>query len=374
MRCTGCDRALTDSTKPFCPGCGTQAHWPPPVADEADRTDKADEADKVDKAAGEKSPGKKSRSLRNAATILVALGLFGSGAVAGWFASSGRDLVEAEELAQQFSASPESSLTTTMPDLRGLDSVEARQALADLGVRTASMTLVDVPAAGPEGVVLAQDPIGGEVVDGDVELRISQEARVPQIQGRSSAEVLEELSRLGTSTTTENRYVPGMPIGTIASITPKPGAPLPVEVSVVVASAPEVLPLSELDTTEGRVSSSDSSINGESFDSVLTTSNSSLLRWEVGRKASVLAGHLGIPDDETTSASARVVVKGDGKEIGSWNVSHGADPVPVSVDISGVLVLVIEVTTTQDDSFDVAFADLVLEGDEQAITTLGGDE
>ena len=57
-----------------------------------------------------------------------------------------------------------------------------------------------------------------------VTLSISRPAEVPRFQGREATEVLAELDQLGAETHTVSRYVPGVPVGDVASISPDPGS------------------------------------------------------------------------------------------------------------------------------------------------------
>ena len=307
------------------------------------------------------------------ARTALAVTLVGTGFTGGWFAGSERSLVEAEASRKD---TPDrtfvSSDVASMPDLRGLGLRDAQQILADLGIAASEVSTVDQPAAGPSGLVVGQSPVFGYSVEGLVTLNISRPAKVPEFVGRSATDVLADLDELGAETETVTQYVPGVPPGSVASISPAPGTPLPVAVRVVIAAEPESRPLVEVAAVEDNCSIDDDSLDGQTYRELLVCETDRYpinQTWVIKKAATTLAGIVGVPDTTEPGSAVEVQLLADGTLRRTLTVGYG-QTVPFRIDVTGVLRLTLRVRSQTRDYSTAGFAHLRLLGDATALDSL----
>jgi hypothetical protein len=260
-----------------------------------------------------------------------------------------------------------------MPDLRGLSEADSRQILADVGVSASAINIVDQPAAGEAGIVLGQDPVYSYPVDGTVSLSVSVEATVPEFEGRAATEVLDELDQLGAEVKTVSRYVPGVEVGEVASVTPAPGTLLPVAVTVVIAAEPDEVALIDVAATEDTCYTDTDSLNGRTYDRLLLCSADAgpvSQTWVVKRAGSRLTGVVGIPDSGDPSQSMQIEIVADGLVVSTLVATYGKTT-PFEVDMSGVLRLSLRYRSSTRDYATLGVAQLRLLGDPELLDELG---
>lgn len=318
----------------------------------------------------------RSRRARILSRVWLALALVGTGVIMGWFIASDRSMFESEKQPTT-SESPGASETTgpnvlTMPDVRGLEAVEARQVLADVGIAAAVVDVVDQPAAGEPGLILTQDPVYGYPVEDRVVLSVSTPAKVPQVRGRQATDVLGDLDQLGTEVRTATRYVPGVPVGQVASIDPAAGTALPMTVTVTVAAQPDELALTALDPVDYDCFTDSDSLNGASYDELLTCETDAepaVHSWVIGRVAERVRGVVGISDSGDASQTMSLQILGDGVPLKTIRAEYGAT-VPFDLDVSGVLRLTFRARSTSFDYATLGIANLRLLGDQKRLEGL----
>lgn len=374
--CHECGHRMSQGAA-FCDECGTRVEGPveaeQPTPFWADVTPEP-------MAYAEHRPPRTSWWRRRRVTLLgrgfLLLGLVGSGLVGGWFLGSDRSLVEVEAPAR--AATPvdveKRASEPVMPDVRGLDTADARQILADAGVEATEVVVTDQPAAGESGIVLGQDPVFGYPADSTVELSVAAPAKVPGFAGRTAQSVLDELDSLGAEVTTTSQYVPGVAAGQVARISPAPGTLLPVAVTVLIGAPPEEIALADLDTLDYSCSTDRESMGGTVYPHLLLCDFSPRQgseTWIVGRAANRVAGVLGLPDSYAEPGdSVTLEVVGDGVVRQSVVATYGT-PTRFDVDVQGVLRLQLRYRTEGTKYSSIGLGRLRLLGDPEALRRLG---
>ena len=312
--------------------------------------------------------------------LLLALALIGAGILVGWFVASDRSLVESDldrAVPEQAVEDESDGVSVSMPDLRGLTTSQAEQVLADAGVPASRVEVVDQPAAGTSGVVIGQQPIYGQAVTGTVTITGSTAAKVPAIQGRSAQAVLDELDEFGAEVRSVSVYVPGAKVGSVVRIKPAPGTLLPVAVTVTIAAEPGEVALSEIESEEGGCSTEDDQMNGTEYIGLISCSaydEPEASVWLINRAAQRLTARIGIPDSSGTGSDrARLVIRGDGRVLGSFDVSYGRTQ-DIDVNVSGVLRLSVEYSSSAEDGSAVGLGNATLLGDETKLAPLESDQ
>src|SRR6266571_5302048 len=106
------------------------------------------------------------------------------------------------------------------------------------------------------------------------------------------------------------------------------------------------------------------SIGGKHFIRGVGTHAASLLRVDLGGKASRFFAQVGVDDGAGGQGSVKFIVSGDGKDLWRSGLLTGGKPaIPVDVNISGVRVLTLRVTDGEDGtgSDHADWADAVIE-------------
>ena len=91
------------------------------------------------------------------------------------------------------------------------------------------------------------------------------------------------------------------------------------------------------------------------------------LRVALEKHGSALSATVGVSDDASPSASARIRVLGDGAELANTSVSYGQTQ-PLNIDVTGVLRL--EIVTSSDNGADVYLGDAIIKGTDSEINQL----
>jgi hypothetical protein len=310
-----------------------------------------------------------------AAGLLLLLGVFATGFGLGWTSGRAVSPDALPDTKAQVVAAPAKgdSKPVTLPDVRGLQLVDAQQAMADAGLPTTGVTVKDAPAALPAGTILRQDPIGGTVGAAGVTLFVAVPGTVPPVVGTQATDALQNLEDLGASVRQVARYAPGTPEGTVLDVTPPAGAPLATEVVLTVSGPADSVFLSDVKQASGSCGTGSASVNGVKHDNSVTCSPGSgetTAAWLLDRQVTQLTGVLGVEDrsDPGTTIAVRIAV--DGRVVFDQVVGYGT-ATPFTVDVTGVLRL--EVTYSSPSTSgqrQLALGDARLVGDPAGVAAL----
>ena len=272
---------------------------------------------------------------------------------------------------------PQSAETpsTVLPDVLGLDEETARRVLADAAVR-AEVRVDTAPAAGPAGVVVAQDPAPGMELAGAVTLTLSERVDVPEgvvgVQVQEARTLLEGLGAVVWVTRTVDLT---QPEGVVLSSTPAVGEALGPVVNLTVASPGQGVSLTDLSRVDSDSCSrlSQGSVNGVAVEDSLECDvevgdeGPAYAEWVLGRHGAVLEATAGALDSgEAGTATVRVL--GDGAVLAEVPVQYGATT-PLRVDVTGVLRLRVEVHAT-GGAPTVVLGDARVLGTQEQVTAL----
>lgn len=266
-----------------------------------------------------------------------------------------------------------------VPDVRGMETAVAKQALADLDIDPNAVTIREVEWAGTPGVVVAQEPVGGEQVTGALTLSVSKQASVPEVTGKKKKDAIDALQALGAEVTVTEQYSASATTGTVLSVSPQVGSPLDSSVQLVVAESGGSILLSSVNTAgSGSSCSTDTnvSMNGTSYKEALACSGGfsnkeSTYAWVLGRHASTLSTTVGLADSGKTDAAATVRILADGNEVARADVAYGK-PAKVNADVSNALRLEIAVSSKNGDT--VYLGDALVKGTTTQIDQLEAEK
>ncbi|TFD87765.1 NPCBM/NEW2 domain-containing protein [Cryobacterium serini] len=236
-----------------------------------------------------------------------------------------------------------------MPDVRGLATDRALQAIVDAGVPAELIEVATRPAAGVIGVIVQQTPVFGAENPTSVTILESTPAVVPALADRSAAEIIDELQGMGARVEQTRQYVPGAVIGMVTSVIPAPGSALPESVAIIIADSASRIPLDDVEMSEGSPNTSTRSVGGQDYDTVLALSSSTdteTFNWSLDGYAAEITGALGLDDDSSSDDPVTVVVLADGAEIARYTVVKGPS-VAYSWLVAGVTDLTVQVTNTE---------------------------
>lgn len=235
-----------------------------------------------------------------------------------------------------------------MPSVLGLNRDVARTVLEDAGLGGVKVSVVEMPAAGPTEMVVAQKPAAGTESVGEIVLSVSVPASMPTLVGQALADGRSQLERLGAVVEIVPQFNPSVPKNQILDSNPKPGEPIPTVASLTVGDPGDALTLAGVSSIDkDRCSTVKSAtVNGAAVGQSVTCDPSSKLafvEYSLSRQAAALEAVLGT-DDRGRTGAAHVVVLGDGRELAAADVWLGQS-VPIRADLNGVMRLRIEVTT-----------------------------
>jgi hypothetical protein len=298
----------------------------------------------VEESARRRLPRVPWRRFALAGLLLVALGLSGGGFAVGWVTHAALGSTVDGDTTVDVVSAPDGAdaIDTALPDVRGLPVVDARQAIADLGLPADAITAVETPSAQTEGTVVRQDPIGGTAKAASVTLFVAVPGEVPALVGQSSDEADRALTGLGVRVERRQVYDPTVAEGTVTALDPPPGSPLPLVVTVTVAGPASSLYLDELDSIDGGCAGDQVAINGQSYQHALTCSPSSfssdprITTYLVDRLTASVEGVIGITDESDPELTVAVSVVGDGRLLWSSTLRYG-ESTPFAADTRGVL-------------------------------------
>jgi hypothetical protein len=288
-----------------------------------------------------------------AGALVLLLGVFVVGFGLGWTASRVAGPSELPDTTVEVAAAPTDGGGTAVlvPDVRGLQLVDAQQAMVDAGLAPEAVTVNDAPAALPAGTILRQDPIGGTKGAAAVVLYVAVPGTVPPVVGMSAENAVQALRDLGTTVRQEARYTPGTAEGTVLGVEPAEGQPLTGEVVLTVSGPAASVYLAQIERVSGSCGSGAAGVGGEQYDhSVVCSLGSSVATtaYLIDRQVTSLEGVIGLADTSDPTASAAVRISVDGRVLLETTVTYGS-ATPLALDVSGGLRLEISYST-QDRS------------------------
>ena len=303
-----------------------------------------------------------------AGAMSLVLGVFSGGFLTGWIAKE-EVAVRRSEPRPTIVEIPvlDTQADSRVPDVRGMETAVAKQALADLDIDPNAVTIREVEWAGTPGIVVAQEPVGGEQVTESLTLSVSKQASVPEVTGKKKKDAIDALQALGAEVTVTEQYSASATTGTVLSVSPQVGSPLDSSVQLVVAESGGSILLSSVNTAgSGSSCSTDTNIsmNGTSYKEALACSGGfsnkeSTYAWVLGRHASTLSTTVGLADSGKTDATATVRILADGNEVARADVAYGK-PAKVNADVSNALRLEIAVSSKNGDT--VYLGDALVKG------------
>ena len=315
-----------------------------------------------------------------AGAMSLVLGVFSGGFLTGW-------IVKEEVAVRRSEPRPtvveipvlDTQADSRVPDVRGMETAVAKQALADLDIDPNAVTIREVEWAGTPGVVVAQEPVGGEQVTGALTLSVSKQASVPEVTGKKKKDAIDALQALGAEVTVTEQYSASATTGTVLSVSPQVGSPLDSSVELVVAESGGSILLSSVNTAgSGSSCSTDTNIsmNGTSYKEALAcsggfSSKESTYAWVLGRHASTFSTTVGLADSGKTDATATVRILADGNEVARADVAYGK-PAKVNADVSNALRLEIAVSSKNGDT--VYLGDALVKGTTAQIDQLEAEK
>lgn len=234
-----------------------------------------------------------------------------------------------------------------MPSLAGLSEQDSIAALVAVGFGADRITVRRVPAAGPSGVVVGQDPSAGSSLrrGSKAVLRVSIPATVPGLVGKSETEAREALGELGARILRRAVYEASAAEGKVLATEPAAGAPLVDAITITVAAPPSSVFLASLDAVRNGCSSGSGSINGATFtDSLICSVNESgptVVDFASNRLVTRLDATLGQSDHGETGFPVLVRIFADDRVVKEHTLAFGQS-VDVSVPMTGVLRVRIE--------------------------------
>ena len=315
-----------------------------------------------------------------AGAMSLFLGIFSSGFLTGW-AVKEEVAVRSSEPRPTVVEIPvlDTQADSRVPDVRGMETAVAKQALADLDIDPNAVTIREVEWAGTPGIVVAQEPVGGEQVTGSLTLSVSKQASVPEVTGKKKKDAIDALQALGAEVTVTEQYSASATTGTVLSVSPQVGSPLDSSVQLVVAESGGSILLSSVNTAgSGSSCSTDTnvSMNGTSYKEALACSGGfsnkeSTYAWVLGRHASTLSTTVGLADSGKTDATATVRILADGNEVARADVAYGK-PGKVDADVSNALRLEIAVSSKNGDT--VYLGDALVKGTTAQIDQLEAEK
>ena len=315
-----------------------------------------------------------------AGAMSLFLGIFSSGFLTGWMVKE-EVAVRSSEPRPTVVEIPvlDTQADSRVPDVRGMETAVAKQALADLDIDPNAVTIREVEWAGTPGVVVAQEPVGGEQVTGALTLSVSKQASVPEVTGKKKKDAIDALQALGAEVTVTEQYSASATTGTVLSVSPQVGSPLDSSVQLVVAESGGSILLSSVNTAgSGSSCSTDTnvSMNGTSYKEALACSGGfsnkeSTYAWVLGRHASTLSTTVGLADSGKTDAAATVRILADGNEVARADVAYGK-PAKVNADVSNALRLEIAVSSKNGDT--VYLGDALVKGTTTQIDQLEAEK
>ena len=245
----------------------------------------------------------------------------------------------------------------TMPDLDGLTEPEAQDALADLGVDSADISVENQEYISDAGTVVRQVPAEGGSIVGSVTLVIAvQVGEVPDFVDGPVGDAEAWAEERGIEVTIEEVLDPEADDDTVVSTIPRAGIRATSELVVEVAIKPVSEALAEVDRADPQDGGDYcyeietdvvAEVNGDSLASSITAypryysaqvdyTLQCTLEWDFGRDYQGLTGTLGLLDSSDTATVMRIQVLTDGDEVINEELRLG-DTVELDEDVTDVL-------------------------------------
>lgn len=328
-------------------------------------------------------PRRRLRRLKAGALSAVALGLALLAGLCGWWLNDAiGDDPPATAAAVTVSrpvtvvADPV-AVSSTVPNVLGLDVDSAREVLLDAGIDPSAVTAVATPFAGQSGLVVDQDPAPGAEPSGSVRLSVSAAASVPALVDEGVEKARELLSTLGARVVVRPRFVAGADEGTVIATEPASGRPLPSDVVVVVAEAPASVFLTRLQPITSGCGPQAVNVGGtvyaESIVCSLSGETVQVAEYALSRRAVELTAVLGHTDQTVGTEEVFYRVLVDGAPLRRGVLRFGGS-VKIRVPLRGALRVALETRVERPpaspEQTTLAWADVQLLGGERAIAAL----
>lgn len=290
------------------------------------------------------------RRLRLVGLVSVVVALVGVGGIAGWALHDTVGDGATRPVVVNVRSSSVDAVNLggrAMPSIVGLSEQDSVAALVGVGFAVDRITLRRVPAAGPTGVVVGQEPSAGSSLRdrSRAVLRVSTAATVPNLVGKSEADARTALAELGARILRRPVYEAAAAEGDVLATDPVAGAPLLDGVTITVAASPSSVFLASLDAVSNDCSSGSGSIDGKAFtDSLVCSvdeSTETVVDFAANRLVSRLDATLGLSDTGETGFPVLVRVFADDRVVDERTLSFGQS-VDVAVLMGGVLRVRIE--------------------------------
>mgnify|MGYP001377031951 CR=1 FL=1 len=315
------------------------------------------------------------RAIAAAGIALTVVAVLAAGVYLGWRAAAHQPQPEPSTSILTVAADPYAGAAgqVEMPDLRGLTRADAVTVLSDAGIPSRVVTVTDVPWAGATGLVVGQTPLFGTTDPTAVTLRIAAPATIPTVIGATEDAALTALEGLGTRVEVTRRYRPGTTPGTVLSVTPAPGKPVPDSVTLVTAAEPDAIFLDQVSTLDGYCSTGSATVNGTDYTHAVNCNagpadDPAVVSYSLRRGISTVTGTAGIDDSADPAASATLTIRLDGKALTTVPLAYGK---PVALNLSTAGGLRLELSITSTNSTTVTLADVTLLGDPAVVAKLG---
>ncbi len=239
------------------------------------------------------------------------------------------------------------AIPKAMPDLVGQQLTDAKAQLTRYNVRISERQQI---AAQPEGTIISQDPTAGAPFSQTVTLTFSvKPPTVPEVVGLTFGDAKSRLELQGFKVTESAVINETKADGLVLSQNPPAGTANAAEVALSVAHRPVVVFLSQLQA----VAADAANTSGEAIKGNAKTYNRSVrfstyspsasISFDLSRGFRLLTGDLVFDDRSAATLQAKLELFGDGRLLGEYEIELGK-MVPVSVDVTGVLRLVLVVT------------------------------
>jgi hypothetical protein len=239
-----------------------------------------------------------------------------------------------------------------MPSVLGLNRDVAGSVMSDAGLGDATTKVVERPAAGPVGIVLAQTPSPGTDPVENVELTVSVPAPMPDVMAKPLNDARTTLESLGAVVEVVPRFDPSVPKDQVIEAAPPVGGTMPTLVTLTVADPGDALTLASVTSVTrddcGTIKSA--TVSGKAFGNSIecdSGSDPAYIEYAVSRNAAAFEAVIGTKDKGGTGR-ATVAIIGDGRVLSVTDVALGSST-PVRVPIADILRLRIEVTTPDTD-------------------------
>ncbi|MFJ4264635.1 PASTA domain-containing protein [Paenarthrobacter nicotinovorans] len=328
---------------------------------------------------GQQSRKPSPRWLRlGSAIVMLCVASLTAGVIVGWVARGA--LVEDSSVTAAAGegehAVAENDQTLPMPDVRGLSEADARQVIADAGYDPASVKISNVPSVLTTGTIAAQNPVAGTTNPKDITLSLPAPALMPNLIGKSLDEASRTLSSMGAQPLVNRVYDPKSTTGSVVSSAPASGNALTATPTLIVAGAPDSLPLSSFKASGSCGTISSGSVNGTPITSGVSCSvrrDASTTFWILGRTLNRLQAVVGFEDRAEKASRAKVKITADGNVILDKEIAYG-DGEKIDADVTNVLRLEIQVSantpTGTSSSTSVVLGNATLLGSADAIAAL----